>query len=130
VLKDAVNNSGMTVDESAMFELLDTALRTMCCDCQTSGNDGCNPAFSRKPLIVPARAGRRVPLGHSTFPRRAGRLAVSLAPFQPGRDVESSLISGFLPPLAEALPIEHSRSRQTPVIRAEFPPFVSGYHGR
>ncbi|HXH40129.1 MAG TPA: hypothetical protein VNN08_15980 [Thermoanaerobaculia bacterium] len=43
MLKDAVNNSGMTVDESAMFELLDTTLCTMCCDCTTGGNDGCKP---------------------------------------------------------------------------------------
>ena len=43
LLKDAVNDSGMTVDESALFELLDTTLCQVCCDSSNGGNQSCKP---------------------------------------------------------------------------------------
>ncbi|HXH40131.1 MAG TPA: hypothetical protein VNN08_15990 [Thermoanaerobaculia bacterium] len=44
LLKDALDDSRMNIDESALFELLDTTLCSMCCDSGTTGgNKGCQP---------------------------------------------------------------------------------------
>jgi hypothetical protein len=45
LLKDAVENNGMAVDESALFQLIDTTLCGACCDHDSvvGGNSGCKP---------------------------------------------------------------------------------------
>ena len=43
LLKDAIDDNGMTVDETALFELLDTTLCDVCCDYSNGGNGACKP---------------------------------------------------------------------------------------
>ncbi|HXH40130.1 MAG TPA: hypothetical protein VNN08_15985 [Thermoanaerobaculia bacterium] len=45
MLKDAVDENGMAVDESALFQLIDTTLCALCCEhaAAIGGNDGCKP---------------------------------------------------------------------------------------